>query len=511
MFARPIYLLILLLLIFTNSNANPPAKKIKTTPPNIIIFLVDDMGLMDTSLPFAVDGNGNAIVHPLNQFYRTPNMEMLATQGTKFTNFYAHSVCSPTRTSLMTGQNSARHKVTNWIKSEENNKTPFGPKEWNWKGLDKENVTLPRVLQANGYKTIHVGKAHFGPYGSEGEDPINLGFDVNIAGSSIGQPGSYYGMEGFGHIAGNKARAVPGLEKYHNKDIFLTEALTLEANAAISKAKEEKKPFFLYMSHYALHAPFNPDPRFIDNYKDAGMNERTQAYASLVEGMDKSLGDLIEHVKKLGLGENTIILFMGDNGSDAPIKLIDNYGSSTPFKGKKGKHWDGGMRVPFITSWVTPNQKNKGQRKIPIGSNATQNQIGTVIDVFSTVCEISSTEMPEQYITDGFSLTTQFNGKENKKRTNEFINHFPHKHRSSYFTSFIDNDWKIIYHYQIKKAPKYELYNITNDPFETTNLAADNPLKLNEMMVKLEIELTQMEALYPEKGEEMLRLIIPQQ
>ncbi|TRX65500.1 sulfatase-like hydrolase/transferase [Flammeovirga kamogawensis] len=341
MFTKPINFLIIFFLVFTNTNATPPVKTNKTTPPNIIIFLVDDMGLMDTSLPFAIDGNGKSIVHPLNQFYRTPNMEKLAMQGTKFTNFYAHSVCSPTRTSLMTGQNSARHKVTNWIKSEENNKTPFGPKDWNWNGLTKENVTLPKILQANGYRTIHVGKAHFGPYGSEGEEPMNLGFDVNIAGSSIGQPGSYYGKDGFGHIAGNKARAVPGLEKYHNNEIFLTEALTLEANAAISKAKDEHKPFFLYMAHYALHAPFNPDPRFIDNYKDAGMNERTQAYASLVEGMDKSLGDIIEHVKQLGLGENTIILFMGDNGSDAPIKLVDNYGSSTPFKGKKGKHWDG--------------------------------------------------------------------------------------------------------------------------------------------------------------------------
>ena len=89
-----------------------------------------------------------------------------------------------------------------------------------------------------------------------------LGFDVNIAGSSIGQPGSYYGSEGFGHLGGNKSRAVPGLEKYHGKDIFLTEALTLEANIAISEAKEEGKPFFLYMAHYAVHAPFNSDPRF---------------------------------------------------------------------------------------------------------------------------------------------------------------------------------------------------------------------------------------------------------
>ena len=103
--------------------------------PNIVIFLVDDMGLMDTSVKFIIDKEGNPLNQPLNDYYRTPNMEKLAKNGIRFSNFYAHSVCSPTRTSLMTGQNSARHRVTNWVKSEENNKTPFGPPEWNWEGL----------------------------------------------------------------------------------------------------------------------------------------------------------------------------------------------------------------------------------------------------------------------------------------------------------------------------------------------------------------------------------------
>lgn len=239
-----------------------------TNPPNIIVFLVDDMGLMDTSVPFLLDTNGHPIKYPLNDYHRTPNMEKLVEQGIRFSNFYDHSVCSPTRVSIMTGQNSARHRTTNWIKSESNNRTEFGPSDWNWEGLTKKSVTLPRVLHKKGYRTIHVGKAHFAPFGYEGEDPINLGFDVNIAGSSIGQPGSYYGKDGFGNIHGNKSRAVPGLEKYWNKDIFLTEALTLEANAAISRSKKDGKPFFLYMAHYAVHAPFQSDPRFADHYKE---------------------------------------------------------------------------------------------------------------------------------------------------------------------------------------------------------------------------------------------------
>ena len=146
------------------------------TAPNIVVFLVDDMGLMDTSVPFLMDTKGNIVSYPLNNYYKTPNMEILANQGVRFTNFYAHSVCSPTRTSILTGQNSARHGVTNWIKSEDNNRNEFGPTNWNWKGLTKESITLPRVLQQKGYKTIHVGKAHFGPFKSEGENPLNFRF-----------------------------------------------------------------------------------------------------------------------------------------------------------------------------------------------------------------------------------------------------------------------------------------------------------------------------------------------
>ena len=98
----------------------------------------------------------------------------------------------------MTGQNAARHRTTNWIQPENNNRTPYGPLDWNWKGLTRNNLIYPYVLEQAGYKTIHVGKAHFGCIGSEGADPKNLGFDINIAGSAIGSPGSYYGEKVMG-------------------------------------------------------------------------------------------------------------------------------------------------------------------------------------------------------------------------------------------------------------------------------------------------------------------------
>lgn len=503
--AFSVFVLVLILCVFSCTSTAE-----ENLPPNIIIFLVDDMGLMDTSVPFLTDVNGNSVFYPLNEYYRTPNMEMLAGQGIRFTNFYAHSVCSPSRTSILTGQNSARHGVTNWIRSEQNNRTEFGPSNWNWKGLNKESITLPRILQQAGYKTIHVGKAHFGPFDSEGEDPLNLGFDVNIGGSSIGQPGSYLGSEGFGLTGGNKKRAVPGLEKYHGKDVFLTEALTLEANLAITKAKEEGKPFFLNMAHYAVHAPFYSDPRFAENYKDLDRSKKAQAYATLIEGIDTSLGDIVQHVKDLGLGENTLIFFLGDNGSDAPLPIVNDYSSSAPIKGKKGNHWEGGMRVPFIASWVTRNKTAPSQVKLPIQWNTIQPQIGSILDIFPTLCHVANVNSPTDYAKDGFDLQDQLMGKKNSKHDGLFLNHFPHgNHRTNYFTSLVHLDWKIIYHYQVDIAPKYELFNLKEDPFETNNRADTNPEQLKIMMQKLAEEMQNKKANYPEKKGHPLELIMP--
>tara|TARA_B110000908_G_C10265307_1_gene463257 strand:+ start:4557 stop:6083 length:1527 start_codon:yes stop_codon:yes gene_type:complete len=499
--------IVILLSLFCITIGNSQSKE--SVAPNIIIFLVDDMGMMDTSVPFLTDSKGNAIKYPLNDYYKTPNMENLAAQGTRFVSFYAHSVCSPSRTSILTGQNSARHGVTTFIHPSKNNRSKFGPKNWNWKGLTKNSVTLPRVLQQANYKTIHIGKAHFGPFNSEGEDPLNLGFDVNIAGSAIGQPGSYLGTEDFKNTGGKKERAVPHLEKYHGKDIFLTEALTLEANLEITKAKEENKPFFLNMSHYAVHAPFYSDVRFAKNYKDSGMSADAQAYATLIEGIDKSLGDILQHVKDLGLGENTLILFLGDNGSDAPLEIENNYSSSSPLKGKKGNHWEGGMRVPFIASWVTPNKKIASQKKVPIAPNTIQHQMGSILDVFSTLCNVANINLPEGYVVDGFDLREQLKGKKNKIRSELFLNHFPHSHRSDYFTSLVELKWKIIYHYPVKQKHKYELFNLKNDPFETNNLATKNPKQLKRMMKLLREEMANKGALYPSKQGALLELILP--
>lgn len=471
----------------------------ETDKPNVILFLVDDMGLMDTSVPFDVNEQGEPIVHPLNKWYHTPYMERLAEQGVRFSTFYAQSVSSPSRASIMTGQNATRHRTTNWINSESNNRNQFGPYQWNWKGLKENEWTLPRMLKQEGYRTIHVGKAHFGCIGSEGEFPQNLGFDVNVAGSSIGQPGSYYGQHGYGYIKGNKSRAVPGLEKYHGTDTFLSDALTFEAQEQIDKAVEEKKPFFLYMAHYAVHAPFEVDKRFLPHYTDLDKADQAKAFATLIEGMDKSLGDLMEHLETIGEAENTLIIFLGDNGGDAPLGPSRDYASAAPFRGRKGTEFEGGMRVPFIIAWAKPNKKNRFQKQCPITAGTIQTQMGTVMDIYPTLAHLSGADIPSSHPIDGLDLSMLYSGSRDSSRENCFLMHFPHNHRGSYFTVYREEDWKLIYYYNPEhpERPDCILYNLKDDPYEHHEISSKYPQKALDMLRRMKVRLEKEGALYP--------------
>lgn len=491
----------LLAAALTNTAAAEPAKQAAPARPNIVVFLVDDMGIMDTSVPFLTDEKGQPRRYPLNDFYRTPSMERLASQGIRFNQFYAMSVCSPTRTSIMTGQNAARHRVTNWINPNRNNAGPNGAPDWNWQGLTSRDVTLPRLLQQNGYRTILVGKAHLAHREAEGADPTKLGFDVNIGGHSAGSPGSYYGKENFGHGTRRQNNAVPHLEKYHGQDIFLTEALTLEANAAVSSAVQEGKPFFLYFPHYAVHSPFQADPRFVSNYANSGKSPQAQAFASLIEGMDKSLGDVLDHLQKLGVAENTLVIFLGDNGTDAPLGHQHDVACAAPLRGKKGAHYEGGMRVPFIAAWAKADANNRWQRQLPIPAGAIQTQVASVCDIFPTLLPLAGVNIPQGHAIDGYRLDTLLAGKPDPSRVSTFLMHYPHgQHRTSYWTSYRDGDWKVIYHYfpsEVSGGSHYQLFNLADDPFEQKDLAASEPQRLNEMMKKLIAQLEAHKALYP--------------
>ena len=517
-------LFLILLVIFNISVCLAKEVILKEARPNIIVFLVDDMGLMDTSVPFITDGKDMPISQPLNNWYHTPNMEELAAKGTRFTQFYAQSVCSPTRASLLSGQNATRHQTTTWINPTENNRGKFGPKQWNWQGLKSSDTTFPQLLKSAGYKTIHIGKGHFGPLESEGADPKIIGFTTNIAGAAWGRPKSYYGKNNYGNHPKYKKKNkplthnIPHLESYHGKDVFLTEALTLEANKEITQAASEQKPFLLYMSHYAVHAPFDSDPRFAKRYKNRGKSSQAQAYATLVEGMDKSLGDITKKLEELGIAENTLILFLGDNGGDAPLGKNDEIATSAPLKGKKGTSWEGGMRAPFIAAWAKQHSSNAAQQRFPIAQNKINTQIATVLDIYPTILSAASILNPSTHRIDGVNLTKQLSGQINTNRTNSFLMHFPHEHRHSYFTSYRLEDWKIIYNYlpkvktrhRKKQVKRYQLYNLKNDPTESKDLALSQPKQLMRIMKSMIAELIKQDAQYPvDKEGKTLKPILP--
>ena len=473
--------------------APPPAPP----PPNIVMFLVDDMGVMDTSVPFLTGEDGRPVRHPLNDYYRTPNMEHLAAQGIRFNNFMAMSVCSPTRISIMTGQNAARHRTTNWIAPASNNRDAQGPPEWNWRGLTKTAVTLPSLLRAAGYRTIHVGKAHFGPNDSEGADPLNLGFDVNVGGRAIGHPGSYFGRDAYGK---GGTHAVPNLERYHGTDTFLTDALTNEAEARVAAAVAARRPFFLNMAHYAVHAPFQSDPRYAAHYAASGKPAPAQAFATLIEGMDASLGRLLDQLDKLGVAGNTLVLFLGDNGSDAPLGHQHSVASAAPLRGKKGSHYEGGMRVPFIAAWARPDPANPHQRRLPIAAGGVQGQLASVCDLFPTILGAAGAALPAGHVVDGTRLDVLLTGRRDSAKPDEFLMHFPHEHRTNYFTAFRRGDWKVVYHYipsDVSGGSHYQLFNLAKDPFESTDVGATEPARLGEMMAAMKGGLERYGALYP--------------
>jgi arylsulfatase A-like enzyme len=484
--------------------------------PNIIVFLVDDMGVMDTSVPFLTDEEGQPVRHPLNEWYRTPSMERLAEHGVRFNNFYAMSVCSPTRISIMTGQNASRHHATNWINPWSNNAGTLGPPDWRWEGLKEGDITLPGQLRQNGYRTIHVGKAHFGPEETDGAEPLKLGFDVNIGGASFGAPGSYYAEKNYGLGTKRDKSAVPHLDQYHGTDTFLTEALTIEAKKVIAETVKSDQPFYLYFSHYAVHAPFESDPRFAANYADADKPANAQAFATLIEGMDKSLGDMLDQLDELGIAENTLVLFLGDNGTDAPLGQQHEVACAEPLRGKKGAHYEGGMRVPFIAAWAAPDPDNEFQKKLPIPAGRIQSQLAAVYDIYPTILNITGTESPDQHALDGTDLATLLSGKPDPAYKEIFLMHYPHgPHRSSYFTTYRDKKWKVIYHshpdaktsgdFIQSDGARYQLFNLARDPYEQNDLASSNPEQLTRIMKSLIQTLEDQDAQYPidEDGNEV--------
>jgi arylsulfatase A-like enzyme len=467
--------------------------------PNIVVFLVDDMGWQDTSVPFHSEPT------PWNKRYHAPNMERLAAAGMKFTQAYSCCVCSPTRVSLMTGLSAARHRVTNWVlrkdTSTDGRHPTLDPPAWNVNGLSPvagiprtvHAVALPALLKQAGYRTIHVGKAHFGAVGTPGADPRNLGFDVNIAGHACGGPGSYLGTENFSDRGGkgNRVWDVPGLDQYHGKDIFLTEALTIEANKAVDKAVADGKPFFLYLAHYAVHVPFARDRRFYQKYKTAGLDHTEAMYAALVEGMDKSLGDILANVARHGLADNTIVVFMSDNGG---LSVHGRGGEpnthNTPLSSGKGSAREGGIRVPMIVKWP-------GVAKP--GSQCRQYVI--IEDFFPTILEMAGVTGYKQIggAIDGVSFVPLLKGSNTLSKDRPLFWHYPNCWGPTGpgigpSSTIRRGDWKLIYYHA---SQSYELFNLAADLGEKEDMATKEPTIRQRLAAELGRFLTSVHAQMP--------------
>ena len=487
--------------------------------PNLILFLVDDMGWQETSVPFYQERT------PLNARYHTPNLERMARQGVRFMEAYACAISSPSRCSLLSGMNAARHRVTNWTLEYDQptdvQNGVFNVPDWHYNGIQPDTVSsdkarknatlitaLPQVLKDNGYYTIHCGKAHFGARETPGADPHTFGFDVNIAGSAIGGPASYLGTKNFGEGRFH----VSGLEQYYGQDIFLTEALTQEALKTLrqhldtSEESEERKPFFLYMSHYAIHVPYDADTRFVSHYQEpdgsgkydsllcAPLSEQEINHAALLEGMDKSLGDLLDFLdQRTEVRDNTIVLFMSDNGGQAiwPRQGRYNYDQNFPARGGKGSALMGGVREPMMVVWPGVTQ----------GGTISAHRV-MIEDFFPTLIEMAGISRYQTSQTiDGCSFVPALKGQ-HIDTGRQIIWHYPNlwtegvEEADGYgpYSAILHGNYHLIYYWQSGHSV---LYDIRHDIGETHDLKAEKPRLHKRLLRKLMRELKRMDAQLP--------------
>ena len=422
--------------------------------PNIVLFLIDDLGWKDVGC-YGSD------------YYKTPNIDRLAAQGVRFTNGYAAcAVCSPTRAAILTGKYPARLMLTEWL--------PSG--RWNPKAklrsgrflraLPLEEITLAEALVKGGYRTGIVGKWHLG--GEPFFTAKHHGFDVAIAANDHGNPGDYfYPYKGQWSIptTGLKAKwqVLPGGKQGE----YLTDRLTDEAINFIGE--ENDKPFFLYFSHYAVHTPFQAKSGMIRKYEKTPKAKRQgkPVYAAMVQSVDESVGRVMDTLKELDKLENTLVIFTSDNGGFAKAT------NHAPLRGNKGSYYEGGIRVPFIIHW--PGVAKAGHvSKVPVIS----------MDLYPTCLAAAGLPSHPAQHRDGLNLISLAKGSGMLKR-DALHWHYPHynSHPSAVPSSVLcKGDWKLIETFDPEGV---ELYHLGRDLSETTNLAIREPAKLSELRREL--------------------------
>lgn len=430
---------------------------------NIILIHVDDLGAADLGV-FGSD------------YYETPNIDRLASEGLLFTQSYAAAaICSPSRAALLTGKYPASTGITDWIRAkfqggsglalpndfEENESQKLRtPKNQGY--LPLEEVTIAERLKVFGYTNLHVGKWHLG---EEGNHPEDQGFDVNIGGNDLGQPPSYFDP----YLAKN------GSKDYVLKNVpprkdgeFLTDR---EGDEIVNFIQNQKGKFFIHWAPYAVHTPIMGPTDLVEKYKAKTPGiQKNPTYAALVENLDQNVGKVLKELDRLGMRENTLVIFTSDNGglignADNPVTI--NLG----LRSFKGYPYEGGIRVPTIVRW--PFKVAAGQvSSTPI---ITMDWIPTILDYLGQA---------NLEGLDGQSLRAVFENPDDEIGRDLFW-HFPHYRAPDVVPYSIvrSGDYKLIYYFDGSEA---ELYDLSNDPLEENNLVRQLPFIASQLKTKLE-------------------------
>ncbi|MEQ9289494.1 MAG: sulfatase [Cyclobacteriaceae bacterium] len=468
----PVYLLAILLAF----------SSCETKKKNVIFILADDLGWKDLQC-YGSD------------FYETPNIDALAASGVMFTNAYTASpLCSPTRASILTGQEPGRLRFTTpsgHVKAEvldpvettsadpvHKTATPETRTR-----LPNEYLTFAEVLKENGYATAFMGKWHLGrePY-----IPENQGFDTVVGGRE--HPGPPPPGHFFAPWNCETLPVVP--EGTHVSDVLTDEA--------IKYMKEQKEnPFLLCLWYYDVHAPFQAKQDLIDKYKGKLNKDHIQRSAimgGMIETMDTNIGRVMASLKELGLDENTIVVFTSDNGGnmyDGPEGTVptNNY----PLRAGKGNNYEGGVRVPHIVK--VPEITPRG---------LVSKVVTSTVDHYKTLLELLDIPFPENLLTDGVSYVDALKGKEYERAP--IYSTFCHNvvatgNRAN--ISMRQGPWRLykFYYDGPNQEHRYELYNLDDDIGEKNNLAAHMPEKVTEMVAKLDAHAEEAEILLPQKNE----------
>lgn len=400
--------------------------------------------------------NGISCFGKGNKPWQTPNIDKLAADGMKFTDAYASPVCSPTRASIMTGKNPARVDITNWIPGwAEKFANPKMIEQPFKRRLPLSEFTIAEAFKKNNYATAHIGKWHLG----DGLHfmPDKQGFDYSYMISWSNLSDWFVGKEN-NQTTGFFRKDAPERQ-------FLTDHLADKAINWLDSNTD--KPFFMYFSTHVVHKPIAAKDEVLKKYVDLNLPmEGLDAadYAAMHEHMDVAIGKLLDHLDESGLRDNTIVLFLSDNGGREPQTVNE------PLRGGKGEVLEGGIRVPLLVRW--PGH---------IATGTTSDVPVVTDDFYPTLLELAGLDViPEQH-KDGVSFASVLTEGSKSIDREAICWHYPHYTSKTFgqpSSAIRKGDWKLI---EFLEDGRLELYNLKDDIGEHENLTQVNPEKAGEL------------------------------